>query len=49
MKLILTAGTQLASIGLEELGASIRATYQGWQDDGVEMEIVRSVRFVEES
>jgi hypothetical protein len=50
MKLILTAAAQLASIALSRRSGSVRATYQGGQDDGVEMEVVRSVvRFEEES
>lgn len=50
MKLILTAAGQLASIALSLRGGSVRVTYQGGQDDGVEMEVVRSVvRFEEES
>lgn len=34
MKLILTAGAQLASIALFRRAASLRGAYLGWQDDG---------------
>lgn len=44
MKLILTAALQLASIALFRRAALPRDTHLGWQDDGVGMEIVRSVR-----
>jgi hypothetical protein len=50
MKLILTATAQSASIARSPRSGSLRTTYQGGQDDGVEMEGVRSVvRFEEES
>jgi hypothetical protein len=48
MKLILTATAQSASIGFSLRSGSVRATYQGGQDDGVEMEVVRSVVRLEE-
>ena len=44
MKLILTAVTQLASIVIVSRVASLWGAHLGWQDDGVEMGIVRSVR-----
>lgn len=44
MKLILAAVTQLASIAIVRRVASFWGAYLGWQDDGVEMGIVRSVR-----